>query len=138
MNHSLEETLKLFRDLKGVFNQIRTIEQGLNGMGNFLQVNDGLLEKQISYIESYAQKAEDISANLGRHFTQVDQKLNQIVDDNLRAIDQSAQSAYMKMDQYLAFSPTWRYQGFCRFPEPRSKRHSEGGCQYPAKKFRDK
>ena len=102
MNHSLEETLKLFRDLKGVFNQIRTIEQGLNGMGNFLQVNDGLLEKQISYIESYAQKAEDISANLGRHFSQVDQKLNQIVDDNLKAIDQSAQSAYMKMDQYLA------------------------------------
>ncbi|MEM6631699.1 MAG: hypothetical protein AAF694_18625 [Bacteroidota bacterium] len=102
MNSSLEETLKLFRDLKGVFNQIRNIEQGLNGMGNFLQVNDGLIEKQISYIESYAQKAEDLSSNLGRHFSQVDQKLNQIVDDNLRAIDQSAQSAYMKMDQYLS------------------------------------
>ena len=102
VNTSLEETLKLFRDLKGVFNQIRTIEQGLNGMGNYLQVNDGLIEKQIAYLNSYTQQAEQISAGLGKHFSQVDQKLNQIVDDNLRAIDQSAQSAYMKMDQYLS------------------------------------
>lgn len=102
VNTSLEETLKLFKDLKGVFNQIRTIEQGLSGMGNYLQVNDGLIEKQIAYLDSYTQKAEEISSSLGKHFYQVDEKLNQIVDDNLRAIDQSAQSAYMKMDRYLS------------------------------------
>ena len=51
MNESLSETLKLFHELKDVFTKIRQIERGLNGMGNFIKSNDGLIEKQIAYID---------------------------------------------------------------------------------------
>ncbi len=102
MNNSLQETLTIFRDLKGVFQQIRSLEQGLSSMGQFLQANDGLIERQVAYIETYTRKAEEFSQRLGHHFTQVDRKIEQLVDDNLKAIDHSAQAAYMKMDQYLS------------------------------------
>jgi len=102
MNNSLQETLTLFRDLKGVFQQIRSLEQGLSSMGQFLQANDGLIERQVAYIETYTRKAEEFSQRLGHHFAQVDRKMEQLVDDNLKAIDHSAQAAYMKMDQYLS------------------------------------
>ncbi len=71
-------------------------------MGQFLQANDGLIERQVSYIETYTRKAEEFSQRLGHHFAQVDRKMEQLVDDNLKAIDHSAQAAYMKMDQYLS------------------------------------
>jgi len=102
MNSSLRETLNMFRELKGVFQQLRSLEQGLNSMGQFLQANDGLIERQVAYIETYTRKAEEFSQRLGNHFHQVDRKIEQLVDDNINAIDRSAQAAYMKMDQYLS------------------------------------
>ncbi|MEM6803041.1 MAG: hypothetical protein AAF696_16670 [Bacteroidota bacterium] len=102
MNDSLTDTLRLFKELKGVFGQIRSIEQGLNGMGNFLQVNDSLIERQVAYIDSYAKKAEEFSEKLGTHFGQVNRKMETLVHDNVQALERSTQAAYVKMDQYLA------------------------------------
>jgi len=102
MNDSLTETLRLFGELKGVFGQIRSIEQGLNGMGNFLQVNDSLIDRQVAYIDSYAKKAEEFSEKLGTHFGQVNRKMENLVSDNVQALERSTQAAYVKMDQYLA------------------------------------
>lgn len=101
-NESLGESLRLFSELKEVFKQIRSIEQGLSGMGHFLQANDGLIEKQIAYLNSYTEKAEAVSKNLGNHFTQVDQKMESLVAENVKALEKSTQAAYVKMDQYLA------------------------------------
>ena len=102
MNESLGETLRLFSELKDVFKQIRSIEQGLNGMGHFLQSNEGLIEKQVAYINSYAKKAEELSLKLGQHFSVTDEKINQLVSSNIQKLDSSSQAAYVKMDQYLA------------------------------------
>ena len=102
MNTSLGETLRLFNELKDVFKQIRSIEQGLNGMGHFLQANDGLIEKQVAYIDSYAKKAEALTQKLSFHFSTVDKQVETMVNENIKALDQSTQAAYVKMDQYLA------------------------------------
>lgn len=102
MNDSLTETLRLFKELKGVFGQIRSIEQGLNGMGNFLQVNDSLIDRQVAYIDSYSKKAEEFSEKLGTHFGQVNRKMETVVGENIQALERSTQAAYVKMDQYLA------------------------------------
>ena len=102
MNTSLGETLRLFSELKDVFKQIRSIEQGLSGMGHFLQANDGLIEKQVAYIDSYAKKAEALTQKLSFHFSTVDKQVETMVTENIKALDQSTQAAYVKMDQYLA------------------------------------
>lgn len=102
MNSSLQETLRLFSELKDVFNQIRSIEQQLNGMGHFLQANDGLINKQVQYIDDYVKRAEAFSNRLQDHFTRVDRQVGALVDENIRSLDKSTQAAYIKMDRYLA------------------------------------
>ena len=102
MNESLHETLRLFGDLKQVFTQIRQVEQGINGMGNFIQANDGLIEKQIAYIDNYTKKAESFSQQLGQHISSVDSQMNSLVSENIKALETSTKSAYIKMDRYLS------------------------------------
>ncbi len=102
VNSSLGETLRLFSELKSVFNQIRGIEQGLSGIGHFLQANDGLIDRQVAYLDSYAQKAEAFTHKLGDHFQRTDRQVATLVDENIRALDQSTKAAYVKMDQYLS------------------------------------
>ncbi|MCB0842533.1 MAG: hypothetical protein KDE26_04610, partial [Bacteroidetes bacterium] len=102
MNESLSETLKLFHELKDVFTKIRQIERGLNGMGNFIKSNDGLIEKQIAYIDNYAKKAENFSRQLGNHIDVVDNQVNTLVNENIKALEKSTQAAYVKMDRYLS------------------------------------
>ncbi|MEZ4775130.1 MAG: hypothetical protein R3D00_18245 [Bacteroidia bacterium] len=102
MNASLSDTLRLFGELKDVFQQIRNIEQGVNGMGHFLQANNGLIEKQIAYIESYTNKAQEFTRALTGHITAVDKQVGALVDENIKALDQSSQAAFLKMDRYLS------------------------------------
>jgi hypothetical protein len=102
MNESLSETLKLFHELKDVFTRIRQIESGINGMGNFIKTNDDLIEKQITYIDNYAKKAETFSRQLGNHISMVDNQVNTLVNENIKALENSTQAAYVKMDRYLS------------------------------------
>lgn len=102
VNGSLNESLQLFSDLKGVFTQIRGLEQGLTGIGHFLQANDGMIDKQIAYLDSYSQKAEAFTQKLGSHFQQTDRQVSALVDENIRALDSSTKAAFVKMDQYLS------------------------------------
>lgn len=102
VNSSLGESLRLFGELKSVFNQIRGIEQGLSGIGHFLQANDGLIDRQVAYLDSYAQKAEVFTRKLGDHFQQTDRQVAALVDENIRTLDQRTRTAVVKMDQYLA------------------------------------
>lgn len=102
MNDSLSDTLRLFRELKDVFKQIRSVEQELRGIGGTIRNNDELIEKQVAYLESYQQKAEAFSQKLGAHFQKVDQQVEVMVDENIKALDDSTKTAYLKMDQYLA------------------------------------
>ena len=102
VNESLGESLRLFNELKAVFAQIRTLEQGLNGINHFLQSNDGLIDKQAAYLESYAQRAETFSRKLGTHLQTMDQQVETLVSENIKALERSTQAAYVKMDQYLA------------------------------------
>ncbi|RMG23263.1 MAG: hypothetical protein D6730_14835 [Bacteroidetes bacterium] len=99
---SLKETLELFGELKEVFQQIRTIEKGINGMGHFIQSNNGLIEKQVAYIDAYVEKAENFSRKLGSHFQQTDRQIAALVQENIAAIERSTKAAYVKMDQYLS------------------------------------
>ncbi len=102
MNTSLKETLRLFSELKDVFNQIRSIEQQLSGMGHFLQANDGLINKQLQYINEYVRNAETFTHKLGDHFRKMDGQINALVEENINALDKSTQAAYIRMDRYLA------------------------------------
>ena len=102
VNESLRETLRLFQDLSRVFEHLRTIELGLGGVGQFLQTNDKLIDKQVAYLNSYAQQAEAFVQKLNGHFSTVDRHLGTLVDENIKTLDNSAQAAYMKMDRYLA------------------------------------
>ncbi|MEZ4825513.1 MAG: hypothetical protein R3C61_04350 [Bacteroidia bacterium] len=102
MNDSLGETLRLFGELKGVFQEIRSIEQGVNGMGHFLQTNHGLIEKQVQYIESYSKKAQEFTQKLSLYASDVDKQVGALVDENIRALDKSSQAAFVKMDRYLS------------------------------------
>ncbi|MDX2246011.1 MAG: hypothetical protein SF052_04495 [Bacteroidia bacterium] len=102
MNDSLSQTLRLFGELKEVFQQIRSIEQGVNGMGHFLQANNGLIEKQIAYIDSYTNKAQEFTRKLTGHITDIDKQVGALVDENIKALDRSSQAAYLKMERYLS------------------------------------
>ncbi len=100
MNESLTETLGLFAELKDVFRQIRSIEIGLKGMGQVIQANEGLVEKQVEAIDAYARKAEALTRKLNRHCAHMDKQLESLVNENLRAVDQQTQSAYLRMEQF--------------------------------------
>lgn len=102
MNESLGDTLRLFRELKDVFKQIRSVEQELRGIGGTVKYNDELIQHQVSYLESYQQKAEVFTQKLGDHFQKVDQQVEVMVDENIKALNDRTQTAYLKMDQYLA------------------------------------
>lgn len=102
VNESLQGTLKLFGELKQVFSEIRKIEQGVNGVGHFIQANGGLLEKQVAYIDNYVEKADAFSKKLGVHFQHVDKKMGELVKANVASLESSTKAAYMKMDQYLS------------------------------------
>lgn len=101
MNESLAETLRLFSELKTVFERIRHLEAGLGTLGNALEHNDQLIEKQVAYIDEYAQKAEAFTNILGEHFSKVNAKLNEMSDKGVKDLDGSIRAAYAKMDQYL-------------------------------------
>ncbi|RMG56272.1 MAG: hypothetical protein D6722_26755 [Bacteroidetes bacterium] len=102
VNDSLGESLRLFNELKAVFSQLRSLEQGLGGIQRVLHSNDGLIEKQTAYLESYAQRAEAFSRKLGTHLQTMDQQVDSLVSENIKALERSTQAAYVKMDQYLA------------------------------------
>ncbi len=102
MNESLGNTLQLFRELKDVFKQIRTVEQELQGIGDTLRNNDELIERQAAYIQSYNQRAEAFVQQLSQHMRSIDQQVEAMVDENIKSLDQSTKTAYLKMDQYLA------------------------------------
>lgn len=102
MNHSLGETLRLFSELKEVFKQIRSVEQELTGIGRAMRNNDDLLRKQAAYLESYSDRAETFTRTLQAHFEKVDTQVGALVDENINTLSRSTETAYMKMDQYLA------------------------------------
>ena len=131
MNESLQETLRLFSELKDVFKQIRSIEQGLSGMGHFIQANDSLIEKQISYLDDYAHRAEAFTKKLNTHMTQVDRQVGTMVDENIRALENSTQAAYVKMDKYLASLEGTESKAFAEAPEQGSYLYSRR-CEKPS------
>lgn len=102
MNESLADTLRLFRELKDVFKQIRSLEQEIRGIGQTVIANDELIDRQVAYLNSYHEKAEAFTRKLGENFQRVDQQVNTLVDQNIKALDDSTKTAYLKMDQYLA------------------------------------
>ncbi len=102
MNDSLQESLRLFRELKDVFKQIRSIEHGLESVGNSLRENDHLIDKQVAFIESYASRTEQISQQMGSKVSEIDRRLESTIQENLQVLDSSTKAAYVKMDQYLA------------------------------------
>ena len=102
MNESLGDTLRLFRELKDVFKQIRSVEQELKGISTFIQTNDDLIQKQARYLDSYVEKAEKYTQKLGHSMDTVDKQVEALVAENIRTLDQSTKSAWVKMDQYLA------------------------------------
>lgn len=102
MNESLGDTLKVFRDLQSAFQQVRTVGQELKGISSVLQTNEEVLSKQAQYFASYQQKADAFTRKLNENLKTVDEKLDTTVSQNIQALDESSQSAYLKMDQYLA------------------------------------
>ncbi|MDW3652184.1 MAG: hypothetical protein R8P61_34230 [Bacteroidia bacterium] len=101
MNESLTETLRLFGDLKLVFKQIRNMEQGLSGVGNYLKDNDNLIEKQVVSLDGYTRKVEELTQKLEGHFTTAGNRIEHMIQENLHALDKSTLAAYVKMDRYL-------------------------------------
>lgn len=102
MNSSLTDTLKLFGDLKGVFEQLRHLERGLNGVGQALKTHEDLIEKQVTYIDNYARKADAFARKLNGHVAEVDNRVGTLVDVNIKALENSSQVAFKKMDSYLS------------------------------------
>ncbi|MEM6805262.1 MAG: hypothetical protein AAF696_27950 [Bacteroidota bacterium] len=102
MNESLTETLRLFGDLKLVFKQIRHVEQGLSGVGSYLQSNDNLIEKQLHSLDGYTRKVGELTDKLEGHFKTAGNKVEFMIQENLNALDKSTLAAYIKMDRYLA------------------------------------
>ncbi|MEO0471359.1 MAG: hypothetical protein AAF206_17145 [Bacteroidota bacterium] len=114
MNTSLGDTLRLFRELKDVFKQIRSVEQELSGIGKVIRSNDELIDKQTDYLESYSKKAEAFTRKLGESFQNMDKQVETMVSENIRALEKSTKSAYVKMDQYLASLEGSDSQAFAR------------------------
>ncbi len=102
MNSSLSKTLQLFGELKEVFQQIRSVEQEIRGLGNAISINDDMIQRQVRYLESYSQKSEEFSRRLGENLQQTERQVEAMVDQNIQNLDQSTKAAYVKMDQYLA------------------------------------
>lgn len=102
MNESLSTSLRLFSDVKEVFAHFTSLEQGLLSITNFLQANDGLYEKQVEYLSTYSDKAQALTQKLAQHYAYADMQLEAFVEDNINAINNGTQTAYAKVDQYLA------------------------------------
>ncbi|MEM7659326.1 MAG: hypothetical protein AAF399_24615, partial [Bacteroidota bacterium] len=102
MNQSLGETLRMFSELKEVFKQVRSMEQQLSGVDRTIRNNDELLEKQMKSFETYAHKAEALTRKLNASFDNIDSQVQTTVDQQVQALENSTQTAYLKMDQYLA------------------------------------
>ncbi|MDX2247163.1 MAG: hypothetical protein SF052_10325 [Bacteroidia bacterium] len=100
-NESLSETLRLFSEMRSVFEQLRIVQKGLTGMGEYLKANDGLLDKQFLCMDAYAQKAEALTAKLERHHAYVDKELAGLVSEKMRVLEYQTQSAYQDVDYYL-------------------------------------
>ena len=100
MNESLTETLGLFAELKDVFRQIRSIELGLKGMGQAFQANVPDGEKRGQATHPYARRAKPRPPKPTRHCAHMDKQLESLVNENLRAMDQQTQSAYLRMEQF--------------------------------------
>lgn len=114
MNESLGETLRLFGDLKDVFKQLRSMEQELRGLGNAVQLNDEMIQRQARYMETYNQKAQEFSRKLEESMGQTDRQIQALVSQNIQSLDQSTKAAYVKMDQYLASLEGGDRQSFVR------------------------
>lgn len=102
MNDSLGETLRMFRELNDAFKQVRSVGQELTGLNTILRNNGEVMEKQAQYFATYQQKADAFSRKLSENLQAVDTKLENTVESNLKALDQGTQTAYLKMDDYLA------------------------------------
>ncbi len=102
VNQSLGDTVRLFRDLKDAFQQIQAVEQGLQGIGRSLQANDSLITRQEQFLQSYVQRAEQMSQRMSERLQEVEQKSHATIDAQLQHLESSNQSAFVKMDQYLA------------------------------------
>ncbi|MFK7923395.1 MAG: hypothetical protein AB8H47_15640 [Bacteroidia bacterium] len=102
MNDSLGETLRMFRELNDAFKQVRSIGQELNGLNTILRNNGDVMEKQAQYFATYQTKADAFTRKLSENLQTVDAKMETTVDQNIKALDQGTQAAFLKMDQYLA------------------------------------
>ncbi|MEM6345651.1 MAG: hypothetical protein AAF927_17295 [Bacteroidota bacterium] len=102
MNDSLGETLRMFRELNDAFKQVRSIGQELNGLNTILRNNGDVMEKQAQYFATYQQKADAFTRKLSENLQTVDAKLETTVSENIKALDNGTQAAFLKMDQYLA------------------------------------
>ncbi len=102
MNDSLGETLRMFRELNDAFKQVRSIGQELNGLNTILRNNGDVMEKQAQYFATYQQKADAFTRKLSENLQTVDAKLENTVSENIKALDNGTQAAFLKMDQYLA------------------------------------
>ena len=102
MNESLGDTLRLFNELKDVYKQVRTIQEGFHGMSDAIRYNDDLLVKQVDYLDGYAKRAEELTKKLNHHFILADKQLESLVAENIKTLHQSTQSAYVKVDKFMA------------------------------------
>ncbi|MEZ4827904.1 MAG: hypothetical protein R3C61_16705 [Bacteroidia bacterium] len=100
-NESLSETVKLFGEVKTVVEQIRALSKSVAGMGEYLNANDGLLDKQFACMDAYARKAEALAEKLQRHHAYVDRELAGIAAENIRVLEYQTQAAYSEIDYYL-------------------------------------
>ena len=102
MNESLGDTLRLFNELKDVYKQVRVIQEGFHGMSDSIRYNDDLLVKQVDYLDGYAKRAEELTKKLNHHFILADKQLESLVAENIKTLHQSTQSAYVKVDKFMA------------------------------------
>lgn len=101
MNESLGDTLRLFSELRSVFNQIRGMDSELTALTRFMHTNEGLVEKQIRYVNLYSHKLEEFSTKLDRHLATVNQHEQVLFGEQIPVLVNGGTNGYRKMDRYL-------------------------------------
>lgn len=102
VNTSLQETVDVLGQLKGALEKVRGLETGFERLGQSMEQNDRLIDKQVGFIDNYTRKAESFANILGNRFETVDNKLQELTAEGISQVENSAQAAYAKLDAYLA------------------------------------
>jgi hypothetical protein len=97
INASLGDTLRMYSELKDVFQQIRRMEPGLSSLKDFLEGNEELMHKQVKYFDLYTHKIEQFSHSIEGHMSALTPSQTKAIN----GVDPQALSAYAKMEHFL-------------------------------------